>query len=56
MKPLVDDEIQHRKINIGRGWDRLGGSVMFVTCLTELCLGASSHMVLPVGVPSKELE
>jgi hypothetical protein len=56
MKTLVGDEIQHHEINIGRGWDRVGGSIMLVTCLTDLHLGASSHMGLPVGVPSKEPE
>jgi len=56
MKRLVGDEIQHREINIGRGWDRVGGSVTLVTCLMDLRLGASSHTVLPMGLPSKELE
>jgi hypothetical protein len=45
MKPLVGDEIQHRKINIGRGGDRVGGSIMLATCLTDLRLGASFHTV-----------
>jgi hypothetical protein len=56
MKPLVGDEIQHLKINIGRVCDRAGGSVTLATYLTDLCLGANSHTVLPVGVPSKEPE
>jgi hypothetical protein len=56
MKPLVGDEIQHREINIGRGWDRVGVSVTLVTFLMDLRLGASSHTVLPVCVPSKEFK
>jgi hypothetical protein len=56
MKPLVCDEIQHHEINIGRVWDRAGASVMLGTCLMNLRLGSSSHMILPVGVPSNEPE
>jgi hypothetical protein len=56
MKPLVGDEIQHCEISIGRGWDRAGGSVMLVTFLTDLSLGASYNMFLLIGVPSKEPE
>jgi hypothetical protein len=55
MKPLVGDEIQHHEINIGRGWDRVGGSVTLVTFLTDLRLGASFHIV-NVDLPSKEPE
>jgi hypothetical protein len=55
MKPLVGDEIQHREINIGRGWDRVGGIVTMVTCLMDLHLGASFHTVI-VDLPSKEPE
>jgi hypothetical protein len=55
MKPLVRDEIQHREINIGRGWDRAGGSVTLATCLTDLRLGASFHTV-NMDLPSKEPE
>ena len=55
MKPLVGDEIQRREIKIGRGRDRVGGSVMLVTCLTDLRLGASFHAVI-VDLPSKEPE
>jgi hypothetical protein len=54
MKPLVGDEIQHREINIGRGGDRVGGSVTLSTCL-DLCLGASFHAV-NVDLPSNEPE
>jgi hypothetical protein len=53
MKPLVGAEIQRRKINIGRGGDRVGGSFTLVTCLTELRLGASFHAVI-LDLPSKE--
>jgi hypothetical protein len=56
IKPLVGDEIQHREINIGRNWDRVGGSVTLVTYLTDLCLGSSSHTILPMCVLSKELK
>jgi hypothetical protein len=56
MKPLVGDEIKNYEINIGRGWDRVGGSVTLVTFLMDLHLGTSYHTFLPVGVPSKELE
>jgi hypothetical protein len=55
MKPLVGDEIQRREIKIGRGVDRVGGSVTLATCLTDLCLGASFHAVI-VDLPSKEPE
>jgi hypothetical protein len=55
MKPLVGDEIQHREIKIGRGGDRASGSVMLVTYLMNLCLGASFHAV-NVDLPSKEPE
>jgi hypothetical protein len=55
MKPLVGDEIQRREIKIGRGGDRAGGSVTLVTCLMDLCLGASFHAVI-VDLPSKEPE
>ena len=55
MKPLVGDEIQCREIKIGRGGDRVGGSITLVTCLMDLCLGASFHTVI-VYLPSKELE
>jgi hypothetical protein len=53
MKPLVGDEIQRREIKIGRGRDKAGGSVMLATCLIDLCLGASFHIVI-VDLPSKE--
>jgi hypothetical protein len=43
MKPLVGDEIQHREINIGRGGDRVGGSVTLEIYLMNLCLGARFH-------------
>jgi hypothetical protein len=56
MKPLVGDEFQHHKINIERGWNRVGGLVMLATFLIDLHLGTSSHTVLPVGVPSKDPE
>ena len=55
MKPLVGDEIQHRKINIGRDWDRVGGSVTLETYLMELRLGASFHTII-MDLPSKEPE
>jgi hypothetical protein len=55
MKPLVGDEIQRRKIKIGRGGDRAGGSVMLVSCLTDLHLSASFHTVI-VDLPSKDTE
>jgi hypothetical protein len=55
MKPLVGDEIKHHEIKIGRGRDRVGGSVTLVTCLTDLCLGASFHTVI-VDLPFKEPE
>jgi hypothetical protein len=55
MKPLVGDEIQRREIKLGRGEDRAGGSVMLVTYLMDLCLGASFHIVI-VDLPSKEPE
>jgi hypothetical protein len=55
MKPLVGDEIQHREINIGRVWDRVGGSVTLETLLMELCLGASFHTI-NVDLPSKDPE
>jgi hypothetical protein len=53
MKPLVGDEIQCHKIKIGRGGDRAGGSVTLMTCLIDLRLGASFHVVI-VDLPSKE--
>jgi hypothetical protein len=53
MKPLVGDDIQCRKIKIGMGGDRAGGSVTLVTCLTNLRLGAIFHAVI-VDLPSKE--
>jgi hypothetical protein len=55
MKPLVGDEIQHREIKIGRGWDRVGGSVTLATFLMDLRLGASFHTII-VDLPSKEPE
>jgi hypothetical protein len=55
MKPLVNDEIQHRKINIGRGWDRVGGLVMLEIYLTDLFLGAIFHTII-MDLPSKEPE
>jgi hypothetical protein len=55
MKPLIGDEIQYHEINIGRAWDRVGGSVMLVTFLTNLCLGASFHTII-VDLHSKEPE
>jgi hypothetical protein len=55
MKPLVGDEIQRHEINIGRGGHRAGGSVTLETFLTDLCLGASFHVV-NVDLPSKEPE
>jgi hypothetical protein len=55
MKPLVGDEIQCHEMKIGRGGDRVGGSVMLVTYLTDLRLGASFHAVI-VDLPSKEPE
>jgi hypothetical protein len=55
MKTLVGDEIQHHEINIGRGGDRVGGSVTLATCLTDLHLGAIFHIV-NVDLPSKEPE
>jgi hypothetical protein len=55
MKPLVGDEIQRREIKIGRGRDRVGGSVMLATFLMELHLGARFHAVI-VDLPSKEPE
>jgi hypothetical protein len=55
MKPVVGDEIQHPKIKIRRGGDRASGSVTLVTCLMNLCLGASFHVVI-LDLPSKELE
>jgi hypothetical protein len=55
MKPLVGDEIQHREINIGRGWDRAGGSVTLVTFLMDLCLRESFHTI-NVDLPSKDPE
>jgi hypothetical protein len=54
MKPLVGAEIQHHKINIGMGWDRIGVLVMLETYLIDLHLGTSYHMILPVAVPSKK--
>jgi hypothetical protein len=53
MNELVGDEIQHHEINIGRGWDREGGSFMLVTFLMDLCLGASFHTINK-DLPSKE--
>jgi hypothetical protein len=55
MKPLVGDEIQRREIKIGWGGDRPGGSVTLATCLTDLRLGASFHVVI-VDLPTKEPE
>jgi hypothetical protein len=55
MKPLVGDEIQHREINIGRGRDRVGGSVTLANFLMDLRLGASFHAV-NLDLPSKEPE
>jgi hypothetical protein len=55
MKPLVGDEIQCREIKIGRGGDRVGGSVMLEACLMDLRLGASFHTVI-VDLTSKEPE
>jgi hypothetical protein len=56
MKPLVGDEIQHCKINIGRGWDKSSGSVTLLTYVMDLFLGIISHIFLPVRVPTKESE
>jgi hypothetical protein len=55
MKPLVGDEIQHHEIKIGRGGDKVGGSITLATCLMDLCLGAIFHAVI-VDLPSKEPE
>jgi hypothetical protein len=55
MKPLVGNEIQRHEIKIGRGRDRAGGSVMFMTYLMDLCLGAIFHALI-VDLPSKEPE
>jgi len=55
MKPLVGDEIQCCEIKIGRGEDRVGGSVTLVTFLTDLCLGAIFHALI-VDLSSKEPE
>jgi hypothetical protein len=55
MKPLVGDEIQHREIDIEMGRDRASGTVMMVTYLMDLHLGASFHIVI-VDLPSKEPE
>jgi hypothetical protein len=55
MKPLVGDEVQRDEIKIGRGGDREGGSVMLVTYLMDLRLGASFHAVI-VDLPSKDPE
>jgi hypothetical protein len=55
MKPLVGDEIQRREIKIGRGRDRVGGSVMLATYLTDLRLGAIFHAVI-MDLPSKKPE
>jgi hypothetical protein len=41
---------------MGRGCDRAGGSVTLATCFTKLHLGAISHTILPMGVPSKDPE
>jgi hypothetical protein len=40
---LVGDEIQRRKVKARRGWDRLGGKVMLMTCLMDLDPGTRSH-------------
>jgi hypothetical protein len=53
MKPLVGDEIQRCEIKIGRGEDRVGGSVTLATCLMDLRLGASFHVVIG-DLPSKD--
>jgi hypothetical protein len=45
MKPLVGDEIQCRRINRKIGGDRVDGTITLVTCLMDLHLGASSHML-----------
>jgi hypothetical protein len=55
MQPLVGDEIQHREINIGRGWYRVGGSVTSVTFLMSLRLGAIFFTII-MDLPSKELK
>jgi hypothetical protein len=43
LKSLVGDEIQRREIKKRRCWDKAGGKVTLMTCLTDLHPGASYH-------------